>query len=127
MILNVKFIAGHFANRTYVYKNKNKFSPSLFTPNDKPLYLSNFKSLEIIAQPGIRPATVKCTFVNGEESLAIINMYMLNFLQTYLYNKSKAATENEIVIPKRYDDIYMSMLLAAIGFPLCLYIYRHFF
>lgn len=127
MILNVKFIAGHLANRTYVYKNKDKFSPGLFTPNDKPLYLSDFKSLEIIAQPGIRPATAKCTFINGEESLIIVNIYMLKFLQTYLYNKSKATNENEIIIPKCYDDILMYILFGAIAFPFGLYIYRHFF
>ena len=127
MIFNIRFTAGHLANRTYVYKNENKFKPGLFTPNDQPLYLSDFESLKVIAQPGRAPATIKCTFINGEESLAIVNRWMLEFLQTYLYNKSKAASESKIVIPKRYDDILLQMLLGAMAFPLVLYIYRHYF
>ena len=120
MVLTIKFLAGHLANRTYIYRNRNEFRPGFFNPDKQPLYLSDFSKLEILAQPSRRPATVKCTFINGEESLTEMNSWMLQTLQTYLYNKANAANGDEIVIPKRYEDIYFC--IALICFPISLHI-----
>lgn len=107
-----------------IYRNTNEFRASLFNPDRQPLYLSDFKSIEVTAQPSGCPATIKCTFVNGEESLAEINPWMLQTLQTYLYSKAKAANDDETIIPKRYEDIYVC--IALIILPLSLFIlFRH--
>lgn len=127
MFRRIKFFAGYLENRTYVYKNSNEFRPSLFNPDEQALYLSDFKSLEIIAQPGFAPVTAKCTFTNGEESLAKINHEMLKVLQKYLHNKAHAMNEDEIEIPKFYDEMFLYLFLGAVGFPFALYLYRHYF
>ena len=67
---SIEFISGYLANRTYIYKFENEFKPFFLNFAKEPLYLSDFKSLEIIYHPTFGRKLVKCTFENGKESLA---------------------------------------------------------
>ena len=53
MYSRIEFVSERLTNRTYTYKAKNQFKPSLLNFAKEPLYLSDFKDLEIIYQPTI--------------------------------------------------------------------------
>ena len=118
----IEFVSGRLTNRTYTYKAKNQFKPSLLNFAKEPLYLSDFKELEIIYQPTIGRKLVKCTFINGEESLALIDSALLKTLYIYLYNKANAKDNEEIIIPDLYSDfprVYLFVII-VLALYLCL-------
>lgn len=127
MYSRIEFVSGRLANRTYTYKAKNEFKPFFLNSAKEPLYLSDFKSLEIVYQPTVGRKLVKCAFVNGEESLALVDSVLLKTLYIYLYNKANAKDKEEIIIPNLYSDfprIYLFIILILALFFYAIYLFK---
>lgn len=83
---SIKFLTGSRAKAEYTYAEENLFSLYRRSPPGKPLHLSDFKSIEVIAAGPLNLVMLaKCTFKDGEEATA--RVWYSIFEVIYIYKE----------------------------------------
>ena len=96
MFLWIKFTAGNRAPAWYTYRNK--FAPAFWNRSAKPLYLTDFKNIEV-TYPALGYAGIKCYFTDGTNALAYVDPQTLGVLQKFIYNSQNTPDGQQPEIP----------------------------
>lgn len=120
MFMWIKFTAGNRAPAWYTYRNRNKFAPAFWNRSAKPLYLTDFKKIEV-TYPTLGYAGIKCHFTDGANALASVDPQMLSVLQKFIYNLENTHDGQQPEIPT--NNFPRNILLAMTAAFLIFYIY----
>ena len=85
MFASLKFIAGRRAPGWYAYCSTDLFEPYHKDEPLEPLRLTDFKDIEVLHRD-FKAITIKCSFKDGTEDVAVIDCEMENILQQFLYS-----------------------------------------
>ena len=124
MYLYIKFLGGARAPATYFYKNKDLFKPAFYNRSAEPLRLTDFKEIEVVTS-NVFTASIKCTFIDGRQSLALVPRQTLYLLQGFVFSASQMPFGQTPPLPKNYVDaisIGALITLSAIALALKLFL-----
>ena len=111
---SIKFLTGSRAKAEYTYAEEDLFSLYRRSPPGKPLHLSDFKSIEVIAAGPLNLVMLaKCTFKDGEEATA--RVWYSIFEVIYIFTKNETNTSSEqpsAIFPKSYViAVFLAILM----------------
>lgn len=131
MYLYIKFLGGARAPATYFYKNKDLFKPAFYNRSAEPLRLTDFKEIEVVTS-NVFTASIKCTFIDGRQSLALVPRQTLYLLQGFVFSASQMPFGQTPPFPKDYTDTILigtviilsgvSIILSTIALALKLFL-----
>ena len=98
MFIWIKFTAGSRAPAWYTYTNKNMFKPAFWNRSAKPLYLTDFRNIEVV-YPNVLYSVIKCHFTDGTNELATVGPQMMSVLQKFIYNLQNTPNGQQPKLP----------------------------